>query len=381
MRGLIYAISIVSLTSTTPALAEFGALAFDENTGVSALARNFATAEEAEQAALQKCPGCKILARTGAHQCVALAKVLRSTARAVRIGDNLDTVKHQAMEECAKNDTISIGCTLRDAACNETGRSKVGVAAREFPNKEQAARLQGQPQPESLTKTPTPIPSSGSPANSPRQSSTSITQTAAASPGPTQAELCRTLLDSRGVIRPQQVAAIREQNPLRKEAMEKKLQHAANEEATIFAALFGPNKKFEFTSYVGRITELAVAGSVEGGININVSLDCDEKNKDTFNVFVLFPRIYDKSELRNRFDMRRTIPLEETETEFDRFKPILTELNKGDAVAMSGIIFQNANQPIFSSPLMANFMSSTQIENFTYPTVNLRARLSELRKK
>src|SRR5581483_6164154 len=73
---------IAVMASARPALAAYGAFAYDEATGKYGVAWNEDTESRAREVALKDCksPGCKIVMPVGPHICAALATAETGTA-------------------------------------------------------------------------------------------------------------------------------------------------------------------------------------------------------------------------------------------------------------------------------------------------------------
>lgn len=117
--GAGFAAFLIGLAAT-PALAAHGAFAHDEATGKYGYSWNEESERRAEEAALKGCASdkCKIVFRTGAGQCGAIAttnngKVWGGAARPKR-----DAAEKAAVENCRKR-TTSGQCQLRGSECNK----------------------------------------------------------------------------------------------------------------------------------------------------------------------------------------------------------------------------------------------------------------------
>src|SRR5205823_2856882 len=113
---------IALLTAAIPAHAEFGAVALNEHSAKTSFSLNYNTVEEAQEAALRHCDGCKIVFGIGPAQCVAVATGLwNSTAWASSARPTLDEAKLGAMSGCQKRTAQQ--CALKIAGCNASWES------------------------------------------------------------------------------------------------------------------------------------------------------------------------------------------------------------------------------------------------------------------
>jgi hypothetical protein len=111
------------LFGTAPALAAFGAMALDEDTGRYGASWNEQTQKRAEDDALKGCnsPGCKIVFRVQPRRCGALATGDKGKTGKVAWGGKnnaatRDAAKLAALENCQKN--TSGKCEVRESECN-----------------------------------------------------------------------------------------------------------------------------------------------------------------------------------------------------------------------------------------------------------------------
>jgi hypothetical protein len=74
-RFVLAAIAAAGLASASPALAQYGAIAYDTANCAWGDSWNFPNQAAADQKALAECkhPGCKVMTQIGPHQCGALA--------------------------------------------------------------------------------------------------------------------------------------------------------------------------------------------------------------------------------------------------------------------------------------------------------------------
>src|SRR5690242_8640500 len=111
---------LLATGAASPALAGYGALAYDDTARKYGFSWNEATAGRAEELALKDCGGaktCKVVFRTGPKQCGAIATAETGNAwGASDKGDRKDTVELRAIESCQKR--ASGQCKVRASACN-----------------------------------------------------------------------------------------------------------------------------------------------------------------------------------------------------------------------------------------------------------------------
>ena len=108
-----------TLLPTAPAVAGYGAIAWDKETGRSGSSWDQSTAAKAKELALSHCgaSGCKVVMESGAKQCLALAttqdrKHIGAAARTTQ-----DAARLAAMTNCEK--TKSGECVVRFSMCNK----------------------------------------------------------------------------------------------------------------------------------------------------------------------------------------------------------------------------------------------------------------------
>ena len=107
------------LLTALPALAEYGAIAWDRETGKRGWSWNQESQSRADEVALSECgaSGCKVIKRTGRRECAALAttetgKYVGASARRDREGARLAAVK-----ACEKGKAGE--CIVRVTDCNK----------------------------------------------------------------------------------------------------------------------------------------------------------------------------------------------------------------------------------------------------------------------
>lgn len=114
---------LLVLLAAAPALAAYGAMALDEDTGRYGASWHEDNQKRADEAALKGCnsSGCKIVFRVGPRQCGALATGDKGSSGKVAWGGknnarNVDAAKLAAMENCQKH--TSGKCEVRESECN-----------------------------------------------------------------------------------------------------------------------------------------------------------------------------------------------------------------------------------------------------------------------
>ncbi len=118
-RAMIIAAALVITLVATPALAGYGAVAFDEKTAKYGFAWNEDNQKRADETALQACNSgtCKVVIPVPPRQCAAFATAEKGNAWGGNVDKNRDKAKLRAIEICQKN---SIGkCVLRGSECNK----------------------------------------------------------------------------------------------------------------------------------------------------------------------------------------------------------------------------------------------------------------------
>jgi hypothetical protein len=107
------------LLSTTPALAAYGAIAWDHDSGKRGWSWNEATTQKAADKARSECgaSGCKIILRTGAGQCAALATIDTGKFVGAAWRKTKDEARLAAMTNCQKGKAGD--CTIRFSDCNK----------------------------------------------------------------------------------------------------------------------------------------------------------------------------------------------------------------------------------------------------------------------
>ena len=124
MRGATFAavgLSVLAsvLLIAVPAFAEYGAIAWDKETGKRGWSWNQQTQSRADEVALSECgtTGCKVIMRTARGECAALAtneagKYVGAASRPDR-----DAARLAALANCKKGNAGE--CTIRVTDCNK----------------------------------------------------------------------------------------------------------------------------------------------------------------------------------------------------------------------------------------------------------------------
>jgi len=106
------------LLTAAPALAGYGALAHDDDSGKYGLSSNEESQTKADDVAMKECGGdkCKIVFRTAAKQCGAIATAEGSSAWGAGRGPAKSAAQLDAMTNCQKRTKSQ--CKLRSVECN-----------------------------------------------------------------------------------------------------------------------------------------------------------------------------------------------------------------------------------------------------------------------
>jgi hypothetical protein len=116
--GIILAALLV--LNTAPALAGYGAVAYDEETRKLGFASNEDTQKRADEVATRECggsDGCKVRFRAPPKQCAAFAAPDKGTAWGGAVKATLDAAKLGALENCQKQTKDQ--CTILESSCNK----------------------------------------------------------------------------------------------------------------------------------------------------------------------------------------------------------------------------------------------------------------------
>ena len=119
-RMLLLSLGICAVLAgaATPAFAEFGAFARDEASGKLGLSWGKETQKQADAAAMKDCgeSSCKIIFRTRAKQCSAVATAQEGKAWGASRRDHKDAAELAAMNDCQKRTKGQ--CKVRASGCN-----------------------------------------------------------------------------------------------------------------------------------------------------------------------------------------------------------------------------------------------------------------------
>jgi len=110
--------ALLVTAAAAPALAGYGAVAFDEKTAKYGFGWNEDTQKRADEAALQACnsEACKVVIPVPPRRCAALATGEKGTAWGGSVDAARDKAKLRALENCQKH--TSGKCVLRGSDCN-----------------------------------------------------------------------------------------------------------------------------------------------------------------------------------------------------------------------------------------------------------------------
>ena len=105
--------------AAVPALAEYGAIAWDEKTGKFGASWNEATAQHAAEAAMSDCgaSSCKVIIRPGRKECAALATTDDGKYAGGAARRDKDAARVAALANCKKGKAGE--CTVRVSDCNK----------------------------------------------------------------------------------------------------------------------------------------------------------------------------------------------------------------------------------------------------------------------
>jgi hypothetical protein len=116
--GIILAALLV--LNTAPALAGYGAVAYDEGTRKRGFASSEETQKKADEVATRECggsDGCKVRFRWASKECAAFAAPDKGTAWGGAVKKTLDAAKLGAIENCQKQTKDQ--CSILESACNK----------------------------------------------------------------------------------------------------------------------------------------------------------------------------------------------------------------------------------------------------------------------
>jgi hypothetical protein len=147
----------------------------------------------------------------------------------------------------------------------------------------------------------------------------------------TQQELCHLITSARHAIIPEIVAMERTTSEVRRRALHHKISTDAPPFMTRLISFMGNG--YHFTDYRGAVTDISPNENPArgpAGVNVVVLLKCTESPAA---VLIQFPLIGGSG------TFARQAPLRSTESKLESFKPVLAQLQRGDRVTFSGIIF------------------------------------------
>ena len=122
-RTTLAAASLLGLASiqltAAPAHAQYGAIAWDKDTGKYGASWNQTTAQRAAEAALSECgsTGCKVVIRPGRRECAALATTENDKYAGGAARKGRDDARLAALANCKKGKAGD--CTVRVTDCNK----------------------------------------------------------------------------------------------------------------------------------------------------------------------------------------------------------------------------------------------------------------------
>jgi hypothetical protein len=108
------------LLSATPALAGYGAIAWDDATHKAGWSWNKSTPKSAAEAALSECgaSGCKVIMKTGAGVCAALATTETGKFYGMSARKTKDEARLAALAVC-KQKSKAGDCIIKASDCNK----------------------------------------------------------------------------------------------------------------------------------------------------------------------------------------------------------------------------------------------------------------------
>jgi hypothetical protein len=110
------AIVLLGLGAAAPAYAEYGAIAWDRQTGKRGWSWNQSTQKRADEVALSECgaSGCKVIIRAGSGMCAALAATEDGKHIGAAARKDRDAARVASLKDCKGNE-----CTVRFSDCNK----------------------------------------------------------------------------------------------------------------------------------------------------------------------------------------------------------------------------------------------------------------------
>lgn len=111
-------LGVALAAQAAPALADYGALAYDDGAHKYGFSWNEGNERKAEDNALKSCGSdkCKVVFRTGSKECGAIATSADGKAWGAGKHAKRDTAQLAAIENCQKR--ISGQCKIKESECN-----------------------------------------------------------------------------------------------------------------------------------------------------------------------------------------------------------------------------------------------------------------------
>ena len=108
-----------ALLPAVPAVAGYGAIAWDKESGKAGWIWNRPTPQKAAEEAISKCgaSGCRVIIRTGANQCAAIASTQDGKAIGAAARKTQDAARLAALVDCQKRKAGD--CVVHASDCNK----------------------------------------------------------------------------------------------------------------------------------------------------------------------------------------------------------------------------------------------------------------------
>ena len=122
--GVIFCVATAALLETTvPAVADYGAVAYDQTTRKQGVAWSEDTQQRANQLAMRECGSeqCKVRFGVPPGMCGAFATPDAGPAWGGAVKKSLDDARFAAMRNCQKN--ANRKCTLRENKCTKQAKA------------------------------------------------------------------------------------------------------------------------------------------------------------------------------------------------------------------------------------------------------------------
>src|SRR5205823_2130856 len=116
----------------------------------------------------------------------------------------------------------------------------------------------------------------------------------------------------------------------------------------------------DFENLKGHVNSIDAAN--DATIQLNVLVDCS--SGPVFDLYFQFPR--------NNFN-----PTNQQESNFERFRPVLTQVSKGSSVTISGVLFMPDPPHLWPYPFIGNIIGP--VTSMNYPPVKMNAKMNEMR--